>query len=199
MWGSVYFTLNFCTLNLVTELFIWMLKGFCKEKLSTFDISKTWWEYKNNFNLVLSNLFLLKDLCFFLNYCFADQGAAKPAFSFLNSSSSSSSTPATSSSASIFGSSTSSSSPPVAAFVFGQASNPVSSSAFGNSAESSTSQPLLFPQDGKPATTSSTASAAPPFVFGTGASSNSTVSSGFTFGATTTSSSSGTFVLGGKT
>lgn len=126
-----------------------------------------------------------------------DQGAAKPAFSFLNSSSSSSSTPATSSSASIFGSSTSSSSPPVAAFVFGQASNPVSSSAFGNSAESSTSQPLLFPQDGKPATTSSTASAAPPFVFGTGASSNSTVSSGFTFGATTTSSSSGSFFVFG--
>lgn len=127
-----------------------------------------------------------------------DQGAAKPAFSFLNSSSSSSSAPATSSSASIFGSSTSSSSPPVAAaFVFGQASNPVSSSAFGNSAESSTSQPLLFPQDGKPATTSSTASAAPPFVFGTGASSNSTVSSGFTFGATTTSSSSGSFFVFG--
>ncbi|XP_076795206.1 nuclear pore complex protein Nup153 isoform X3 [Arvicanthis niloticus] len=126
-----------------------------------------------------------------------DQGAAKPVFSFLNSSSSSSSAPATLSSGGIFGSSTSSSNPPVAAFVFGQASNPVSSSAFGNSAESSTSQPLLFPQDSKPATTSSTASAASPFVFGTGASSNSTVSSGFTFGATTTSSSSGSsFVFG---
>ncbi|XP_052012684.1 nuclear pore complex protein Nup153 isoform X2 [Apodemus sylvaticus] len=126
-----------------------------------------------------------------------DQGAAKPVFSFLNSSSSSSSAPATSSSGGIFGSSTSSSNPPVAAFVFGQASNPVSSSAFGNSAESSTSQSLLFPQDSKPATTSSAASAASPFVFGTGASSNSTVSSGFTFGATTTSSSSGSsFVFG---
>ncbi|XP_031215468.1 nuclear pore complex protein Nup153 isoform X1 [Mastomys coucha] len=126
-----------------------------------------------------------------------DQGAAKPVFSFLNSSSSSSSAPATSSSGGIFGSSTSSSNPPVAAFVFGQASNPVGSSAFGNSAESSTSQSLLFPQDSKPATTSSTASAASPFVFGTGASSNSTVSSGFTFGATTTSSSSGSsFVFG---
>lgn len=122
---------------------------------------------------------------------------AKPVFSFLNSSSSGSSAPATSSSGSIFGSSTSSSNPPVAAFVFGQASNPVSSSAFSNSAEPSTSQSLLFPQDSKPATTPSTASAAPPFVFGPGASSNSTASSGFTFGATTTTSSSGSsFVFG---
>ncbi|KAH0513748.1 Nuclear pore complex protein Nup153 [Microtus ochrogaster] len=125
-----------------------------------------------------------------------DQGVAKPLFSFLNSSSSSSSAPATSSSGGIFGSSTSSSNPPVAAFVFGQASNPVSSSAFGNSTESSTSQSLLFPQDSKPATTSSTGSAAPPFVFGSGASSNSTASSGFSFGATTSSSSGSSFVFG---
>ncbi|XP_026638796.1 nuclear pore complex protein Nup153 isoform X2 [Microtus ochrogaster] len=125
-----------------------------------------------------------------------DQGVAKPVFSFLNSSSSSSSAPATSSSGGIFGSSTSSSNPPVAAFVFGQASNPVSSSAFGNSTESSTSQSLLFPQDSKPATTSSTGSAAPPFVFGSGASSNSTASSGFSFGATTSSSSGSSFVFG---
>ncbi|XP_051026781.1 nuclear pore complex protein Nup153 [Acomys russatus] len=126
-----------------------------------------------------------------------EQGAAKPVFSFLNSSSSGSSVPTTSSSGGIFGSSTSSSNPPGAAFVFGQASNPVSSSAFSNSAESSTSQSLLFPQDSKPATAPSTASAAPPFVFGPGASSNSTASSGFTFGSTTTSSSSGSsFVFG---
>lgn len=125
-----------------------------------------------------------------------DQGVAKPVFSFLNSSSSSSSAPATSSSGGIFGSSTSSSNPPVAAFVFGQASNPVSSSAFGNSTESSTSQSLLFPQDSKPATTSSTGSAAPPFVFGSGASSNSPASSGFSFGATTSSSSGSSFVFG---
>ncbi|CAO2595936.1 Nuclear pore complex protein Nup153 [Lemmus lemmus] len=126
-----------------------------------------------------------------------DQGIAKPVFSFLNSSSSSSSAPATSSSGGIFGSSTTSSNPPVAAFVFGQASNPVSSSAFGNSTESSASQSLLFPQDSKPATTSSTGSAAPPFVFGSGASSNSTASSGFSFGATTSSSSAGSsFVFG---
>ncbi|XP_029426242.1 nuclear pore complex protein Nup153 isoform X2 [Nannospalax galili] len=126
-----------------------------------------------------------------------DQGATKPVFSFLNNSSSSSSAPATSASGGIFGSSTAASNPPVAAFVFGQASNPVSSSAFCNSAESSTSQSLLFPQENKPATTSSTTSGVTPFVFGQGASSNNTASSGFNFGATTTSSSSGSsFVFG---
>ncbi|KAM5299830.1 nuclear pore complex protein Nup153 isoform 2-T2 [Ctenodactylus gundi] len=127
----------------------------------------------------------------------SEQGAAKPGFSFLSSGSSSSNTPTTSASGSIFGSSTTSSNPPVAAFVFGQASNPVSSSAFGNSAESSTSQSLLFSQDSKPATTSSTGTAVPRFVFGSGASSNSTATSGFSFGATTTSSSAGSsFVFG---
>uniref|UniRef100_A0A8C3X2X5 Nuclear pore complex protein Nup153 n=1 Tax=Catagonus wagneri TaxID=51154 RepID=A0A8C3X2X5_9CETA len=127
----------------------------------------------------------------------ADQGAAKPVFSFLNNSSSNSSTPATSAGGGIFGSSTSSSSAPVAAFVFGQASNPVSSSAFGNSAESSTSQSLLFSQESKPATTSSTGTAVAPFVFGPRPSSNNTATSGFTFGATTTSSSAGSsFVFG---
>ncbi|XP_037374804.1 nuclear pore complex protein Nup153 [Talpa occidentalis] len=127
----------------------------------------------------------------------ADQGAAKPVFSFLNNNSSSSSTPATSAGSGIFGSSTSSSSAPVTAFVFGQASNPVSSSAFGNSAECSTSQSLLFSQESKPATTSSTGTAVTPFVFGPGANSNNTATSGFSFGATTTSSSSGSsFVFG---
>ncbi|XP_008566698.1 PREDICTED: nuclear pore complex protein Nup153 [Galeopterus variegatus] len=126
----------------------------------------------------------------------ADQGTTKPVFSFLNNSSSSS-TPATLAGGGIFGSSTSSSNPPVAAFVFGQASNPVSNSAFGNSAESSTTQSLLFSQDSKPATTSSTATAVTPFVFGPGASSNNTATSGFSFGATTTSSSAGSsFVFG---
>ncbi|XP_014438446.1 nuclear pore complex protein Nup153 isoform X3 [Tupaia chinensis] len=127
----------------------------------------------------------------------ADQGVAKPVFSFLNNNnSSSSSTPATSAGGSIFGSSTATSSTPVAAFVFGQASNPVSSSAFGNSAESSTTQTLLFSQD-KPATTSSTGTAVAPFVFGTGASSNNSAASGFSFGAATTSSSAGSsFVFG---
>uniref|UniRef100_A0A2I3HDL1 Nuclear pore complex protein Nup153 n=1 Tax=Nomascus leucogenys TaxID=61853 RepID=A0A2I3HDL1_NOMLE len=127
----------------------------------------------------------------------ADQGAVKPAFSFLNNSSSSSSAPATSAGGGIFGSSTSSSNPPVATFVFGQSSNPVSSSAFGNTAESSTSQSLLFSQDSKLATTSSTGTAVTPFVFGPGASSNNTTTSGFGFGATTTSSSAGSsFVFG---
>ncbi|XP_011740933.1 nuclear pore complex protein Nup153 isoform X5 [Macaca nemestrina] len=126
-----------------------------------------------------------------------DQGAAKPVFSFLNNNSSSSSTPATSAGGGIFGSSTSSSNPPVATFVFGQSSNPVSSSAFGNTAESSTSQSLLFSQDSKLATTSSTGTAVTPFVFGPGASSNNTATSGFGFGATTTSSSAGSsFVFG---
>uniref|UniRef100_A0A2K5QA74 Nuclear pore complex protein Nup153 n=1 Tax=Cebus imitator TaxID=2715852 RepID=A0A2K5QA74_CEBIM len=126
-----------------------------------------------------------------------DQGASKPVFNFLNNNSSNSSTPATSAGGGIFGSSTSSSNPPVATFVFGQSSNTVSSSAFGNSAESSTSQSLLFSQDSKLATTSSTGTAVTPFVFGPGASSNSTATSGFSFGATTTSSSAGSsFVFG---
>ncbi|XP_070312283.1 nuclear pore complex protein Nup153 isoform X3 [Odocoileus virginianus] len=127
----------------------------------------------------------------------ADQGAAKPAFSFLSSSSSSASAPAASAGGGLFGSPSSSSSAPVAAFVFGQASSPASSSAFGSAAESSTSQSLLFSQESKPAATSSTGSAVAPFVFGPGASSNSTAPSGFNFGATTTSSSAGSsFVFG---
>ncbi|XP_031291020.2 nuclear pore complex protein Nup153 isoform X1 [Camelus dromedarius] len=127
----------------------------------------------------------------------ADQGPAKPVFSFLNNNSSNSSTPATSASGGLFGSSTSTSSAPVHAFVFGQASNPVSSSAFGNSAESSTSQSLLFSQESKPATTSSSGTAVTPFIFGPGGSSNNTATSGFNFGATTTSSSAGSsFVFG---
>ncbi|XP_004484845.2 nuclear pore complex protein Nup153 isoform X2 [Dasypus novemcinctus] len=127
----------------------------------------------------------------------SDQGTAKPVFSFLNNSSSSSSTPATSAGGGIFGSSTSSSNPPAATFVFRQASNPVSSSAFGNTAESNTSQSLLFSQDSKPVTTSSTSTSVTPFVFGPGASSTNTSSTGFNFGATTTSSSAGSsFVFG---
>ncbi|XP_068787876.1 nuclear pore complex protein Nup153 isoform X3 [Struthio camelus] len=133
----------------------------------------------------------------------SDQGAVKPAFSFLSSSSSSTAVPTSSaSSSSVFGSSTTSSNPqPVPApFVFGQASNTVSSSAFGNSAESTASQSFGFSQENKPATTSSsTGTAVAPFVFGSGASSSSAANSGFTFGATTTSSSTGSsssFVFG---
>ncbi|NXL90255.1 NU153 protein, partial [Alectura lathami] len=133
----------------------------------------------------------------------SDQGAAKPSFSFLSSSSSSTATPATSANSSgVFGSVTSSSNPaPVPApFVFGQASNTVSSSAFGSSAESTASQSFGFAQENKPAaTSSSTVVAVAPFVFGSGASSSNAANSGFTFGATTTSSSTGAsslFVFG---
>ncbi|OXB84543.1 UNVERIFIED_CONTAM: hypothetical protein H355_008019 [Colinus virginianus] len=133
----------------------------------------------------------------------SDQGAAKPSFSFLSSSSSSSAVPTTSAnSSSVFGSVTSSSNPaPVPTpFVFGQASNTVSSTAFGSSAESTASQSFGFSQESKPAATSSTTGAAvAPFVFGSGASSSNAASSGFTFGATTTSSSTGSsssFVFG---
>ncbi|XP_040404076.1 nuclear pore complex protein Nup153 isoform X9 [Cygnus olor] len=133
----------------------------------------------------------------------SDQGAAKPSFSFLSSGSSSTAIPTTSAnSSSVFGSVTSSSNPmPVPApFVFGQASNTVSSSTFGNSAEFTTSQSFGFSQENKPATTSSsTGVAVAPFVFGSGASSSNAANPGFTFGATTTSSSTGlssSFVFG---
>ncbi|XP_049510962.1 nuclear pore complex protein Nup153 isoform X7 [Panthera uncia] len=126
-----------------------------------------------------------------------DPGAAKPVFSFLNNSSSDSSAPAPSAAGGIFGSSAASSGAPVAAFVFGQASNPVSTSAFGSSAEAGTSQSLLFSQDSKPAATSSAGSAVTPFVFGPGAGGSNPATSGFTFGATTTCSSAGSsFVFG---
>ncbi|NXC13693.1 NU153 protein, partial [Corythaeola cristata] len=125
----------------------------------------------------------------------SDQGAAKPSFSFLSSSSSSTVVPTTSAnSSSMFGSAISSSNPqPVPApFVFGQASNTVSSSVFGNSAESAASQSFGFSQENKPTTTSSsTGTGLTSFVFGSGASSTNAANSGFTFGATTTSSTTG--------
>ncbi|KFP80589.1 Nuclear pore complex protein Nup153, partial [Apaloderma vittatum] len=125
-----------------------------------------------------------------------DQGAAKPSFSFLSSNSSSTALPTTSAnSSSVFGSAIASSNPqPVPApFVFGQPSNTVSSSVFGNSADSVASQSFGFSQESKATTTSSSTGApAPPFLFSSGASSTNAASSGFTFGATTTSSSTGT-------
>ncbi|XP_068253280.1 nuclear pore complex protein Nup153 isoform X2 [Nyctibius grandis] len=125
----------------------------------------------------------------------SDQGAAKPSFSFLSSSSSSTVVPTTSAnSSSVFGSAISSSNPqPVPApFMFGQPSNTVSGSVFGNSAESAASQSFGFSQEKKPATTSSsTGTALASFPFGSGASSTNAANSGFTFGATTTSSSTG--------
>ncbi|NXS51661.1 NU153 protein, partial [Brachypteracias leptosomus] len=133
----------------------------------------------------------------------SDQGAAKPSFSFLGSGSSSTAVPTTSAnSSSVFGSAISSSNPqPVPApFVFGQPSNTVSSSVFGNSADSAGSQSFGFSQENKPATTSSsTGTTLASFLFGSSASSTNAASSGFTFGATTTASSTGlssTFLFG---
>ncbi|XP_044860877.1 nuclear pore complex protein Nup153 isoform X4 [Mauremys mutica] len=133
----------------------------------------------------------------------ADQGAAKPAFGFLSSGSSSTAIPSTSAnSSSVFGSSSSASNPPpvAAAFLFGQASNTVSSSAFGNASESNAPQSFGFSQENKPATTSSsTGAAVGSFLFGSGTGSNNTATPGFNFGATTTSSSTGSsssFVFG---
>ncbi|KAM9163754.1 nuclear pore complex protein Nup153 isoform 2-T2 [Pangshura tecta] len=133
----------------------------------------------------------------------ADQGAAKPAFGFLSSGSSSTAIPNTSAnSSSVFGSSSSASNPPpvAAAFLFGQASNTVSSSAFGSASESNAPQSFGFSQENKPATTSSSTSAAVgSFLFGSGTGSNNTATPGFNFGATTTSSSTGSsssFVFG---
>lgn len=128
-------------------------------------------------------------------FLLSDQGAAKPSFSFLSSSSSSTVVPTTSAnSSSVFGSAISSSNPqPVPTpFVFGQPSNTVSSSVFGNSSESAASQSFGFSQENKPATTSSsTGTGLTSFFFGSGASSTNAANSGFTFGATTTSSSTG--------
>ncbi|NXP88125.1 NU153 protein, partial [Passerina amoena] len=121
-----------------------------------------------------------------------DQGAS---FSFLSSNSSSTVVPTTSAnSSSVFGSALSSSNPqPVPTpFVFGQPSNTVTSSVFGNPAESATSQSFGFSQENKPATTSSsTGSTLTPFLFRSGESSTNAANSGFTFGATTTSNSTG--------
>ncbi|KAM7037025.1 nuclear pore complex protein Nup153 isoform 2-T2 [Passerculus sandwichensis] len=121
-----------------------------------------------------------------------DQGAS---FSFLSSSSSSTVVPTTSAnSSSVFGSTPSSSNPPPVPtpFVFGQPSNTVTSSVFGNPAESATSQSFGFSQENKPATTSSsTGSTLTPFLFRSGESSTNAANSGFTFGATTTSNSTG--------
>ncbi|XP_074399446.1 nuclear pore complex protein Nup153 isoform X2 [Zonotrichia albicollis] len=121
-----------------------------------------------------------------------DQGAS---FSFLSSNSSSTVVPTTSANSSnVFGSSLSSSNPPPVPtpFVFGQPSNTVTSSVFGNPAESAASQSFGFSQENKPATTSSsTGSTLTPFLFRSGESSTNAANSGFTFGATTTSNSTG--------
>uniref|UniRef100_A0A8C6ZZK2 Nuclear pore complex protein Nup153 n=1 Tax=Nothoprocta perdicaria TaxID=30464 RepID=A0A8C6ZZK2_NOTPE len=134
----------------------------------------------------------------------SDQGAAKSAFSFLSPSSSSPALPTSSAgsgSSSVFGGSAASSTaqpgPVPAPFVFGQGGSTVSSSAFGSSAEPAASQAFGFASESKAATTSSsTVAAVAPFVFGSGGSGSTAASSGFTFGATTTTSSSPSFVFG---
>ncbi|XP_044282602.1 nuclear pore complex protein Nup153 isoform X2 [Varanus komodoensis] len=133
----------------------------------------------------------------------ADPGSAKPAFSFLSASSSNTAVPSGSvggGSNSIFSTTTSSSSTPAPTFLFGQASNTVSSSAFGNPSDSSTSQSFGFSQESKPPTTTSSTSTPVPFLFGTVPTTNSTANTGFSFAARTTTAaptgSSSSFVFG---
>uniref|UniRef100_A0A6J0V4N5 Nuclear pore complex protein Nup153 n=1 Tax=Pogona vitticeps TaxID=103695 RepID=A0A6J0V4N5_9SAUR len=139
----------------------------------------------------------------------ADPGSAKPTFSFLSSNSSNAAVPSVSlggsgggsgaSTSSIFSNTTSTSNPPPS-FLFGQASNTVSSSAFGNPSDSSTSQSFGFSQESKPPTTTSSTGTSVPFLFGTVATTNSTANAGFSFAAPTTTApptgSSSSFVFG---
>ncbi|XP_061448163.1 nuclear pore complex protein Nup153 isoform X3 [Rhineura floridana] len=143
----------------------------------------------------------------------ANPGSAKPAFSFLSSNTSSntatpsvsvvvggSGSSSSSSSSSVFSSTTSSSNPPPRTFLFGQASDTVSSSPFGNPSDSSTSQSFGFSQESKPPTTTSSTSTPAPFLFGTVATTSSTANTGFSFAAPTTTAgstgSSSSFVFG---
>ncbi|XP_062986454.1 nuclear pore complex protein Nup153 isoform X2 [Elgaria multicarinata webbii] len=137
----------------------------------------------------------------------ADPGLAKPAFSFLSSTSSNTAVPSVSvggGSGGIFSSSssttTTASSNPPPTFLFGQASNTVSSSAFGNPSDSSTSQSFGFSQESKPPATTSSTSTPVPFLFGTVATTNSTANTGFSFAAPSTTAaptgSSSSFVFG---
>ncbi|XP_015261753.1 PREDICTED: nuclear pore complex protein Nup153 [Gekko japonicus] len=130
----------------------------------------------------------------------ADPGSAKPAFSFLNPSSSNSAMPSVSAGSSrVFSSTTSASNPPPPTFLFGQASNTVSSSAFGNPTDSSTSQSFGFSQESKPPATTSSTNTPVPFLFGSAAATNSTANSGFSFAAAATSTSTTTATSAGST
>ncbi|XP_070603398.1 nuclear pore complex protein Nup153 isoform X3 [Erythrolamprus reginae] len=136
----------------------------------------------------------------------ADPAPAKEAFTFLSSASNTSvpsvSLGGSSSSgggSTIFSSTTSSSAPPPA-FLFGQANNTVSNSAFGNASDSNTTQSFGFAQDSKPPTTTSSTSTPVPFLFGSVAPTNITANTGFSFSAPATtapsSGSSSSFVFG---
>ncbi|XP_032078592.1 nuclear pore complex protein Nup153 isoform X1 [Thamnophis elegans] len=137
----------------------------------------------------------------------ADPAPSKEAFTFLSSTSN---TPVPSvslgggsggggSSSTIFSSTPSSSAPPPA-FLFGQANNTVSNSAFGNASDSNTTQSFGFAQDSKPPTTTSSTSTPVPFLFGSVAPTNITANTGFSFSAPTTTApptgSASSFVFG---
>uniref|UniRef100_A0A2D4IDA4 Uncharacterized protein n=2 Tax=Micrurus lemniscatus lemniscatus TaxID=129467 RepID=A0A2D4IDA4_MICLE len=140
----------------------------------------------------------------------ADPAPAKEAFTFRSSTSSNTPMPNVSLGGSnssggggggggtIFSSTTSSSAAPPA-FLFGQANNTVSSSAFGNP-DSNTTQSFGFSQDSKPPTTTSSTSTPVPFLFGSVAPTNITPNTGFSFSAPTTTApptgSSSSFVFG---
>ncbi|XP_066481315.1 nuclear pore complex protein Nup153 isoform X2 [Tiliqua scincoides] len=140
----------------------------------------------------------------------ADPGTTKSAFSFLSSSSSNAAVPSVSAgngsgtgSSSLFSSSTSAANPPPVAptFLFGQASNTVSSSPFGNSSDSNTSQSFGFSQESKPPTTTSSTNADFPFLFCPVTTTYSTANTGFGFAAASTTTapstgSSSSFVFG---
>ncbi|XP_077789398.1 nuclear pore complex protein Nup153 isoform X4 [Podarcis muralis] len=138
----------------------------------------------------------------------ADPGSAKSTFGFLSSSSSNTAVQSVAAAggagggggSGVFSSTTSSSNPAPPSFLFGQASNTVSSSAFGNPSDSSTTQSFGFSQESKPPTTTSNTSAPAPFLFGTAATTNSAANTGFSFAAATTTAgpagSSSSFVFG---
>ncbi|KAL7984495.1 hypothetical protein Chor_003065 [Crotalus horridus] len=115
----------------------------------------------------------------------ADPAPAKEGFTFLSNTSSITPVPSvslggSSSSSTIFSSTPSSSAPPPA-FLFGQATNTVSSSAFGNASDSNITKSFGFSQDSKPPTTTSSTSTPVPFLFGSGVPTNITANTGFGF------------------
>ncbi|XP_026525793.1 nuclear pore complex protein Nup153 isoform X1 [Notechis scutatus] len=136
-----------------------------------------------------------------------DAAPAKEAFTFLSSTSSNTPMPnvslggsnSSSGGGTIFSSTTSSSAPPQA-FLFGQANNTMSSSAFGNPSDSNTTPSFGFSHDSKPPTTTSNTSTPAPFLFGSVAPTNITPNTGFSFSASTTTTpptgSSSSFVFG---
>ncbi|XP_041039769.1 nuclear pore complex protein Nup153 isoform X2 [Carcharodon carcharias] len=122
----------------------------------------------------------------------SEQGVTKPTFNlFSNSSSTPAAANAGGSTPSIFGNSALATNPP---FLFGQASATMGSANLGSSSESivAATKPFLFgSQDVKSTVSTSSAGASVvPFSFGSAPSNNTATSSVFTFGASTTTSSS---------